>query len=442
MKLVAHYQSARADYLFQAQELSAVEAQAETTITLDPEQKRQEVDGFGASFTDSAAYLIDKVLSEQDKQAVMKNLFDPVAGIGLSLIRNPMGASDYARSIYSYDDQAPGEVDPELHDFSIAHDRESILPLTQWAKELNPNLKLFASPWSPPGWMKTTGMMNGGKLKEEYYDTYAQYFVKFIQAYASEGVTVAAVTPQNEPLFMPVHYPSMEFLAHEEATFVRDYLKPALITAGLTTKVFAYDHNWDRIDYAYDMLDYAGAELDGIAWHWYGGRPISQSRVHEQFPQIETHFTEGSGGEWIPEFEPAFSNVMRMGIEIMRNHSRSFILWNMALDENNGPTVPGFGKSTCRGLVKVNQQTQALTYTLDYYALAHFSKFVLAGAIRIETTQTDTLKNVAFLNQDGSIVTVVFNDGTSPQTFSLATPTAKITTLTIEPKAALTLVTK
>lgn len=434
------YRTTGADDLFQPIPVLTSELRSNESVSIETTRQFQEIDGFGASFTDSAAYLIDQVLSDADKHRVMTALFDREEGIGLSVIRNPMGASDYARTIYSYDDQPVGQVDPELRGFSIDHDRESILPLTKWATEINPTARIFASPWSPPGWMKTSESMKGGKLKEEYYEAYANYFVKYIQAYGAEGLTISAITPQNEALFMPLHYPSMEFLAHEEGRFIKDYLKPAFVRHGLTTKILAYDHNWDRIDYAFDILDEAGQSVDGIAWHWYGGRPISQSRVQEAFPEIETHFTEGSGGEWIPAFEPAFSNVMRTGIEITRHYSKSFVLWNMALDEQNGPTVPGFGKSTCRGLVTINQVTKELTYTLDYYGLAHFSKFVKAGARRIASTANQFVKNVAFLNTDGTIVSVVFNDSQKSETFTLEIDGKALNTLDIPAKSAMTLV--
>lgn len=440
MKNMTIYQSTAADNLFQPVDYQVSNNEAEAVIAIASKETYQTIDGFGASFTDSSAYLIDQVLDGNDKESLMTKLFDLEEGIGLSVIRNPMGASDYARTIYSYDDQPTGQVDPELKDFSIAHDLESILPLTKWAGDINPDLQVFASPWSPPGWMKTSGIMNGGKLKEEYYEAYANYFVKFIQAYQERGIKINAITPQNEALFMPLHYPSMEFLAHEEGHFIKNYLKPAFEANQLATKILAYDHNWDRIDYAFDVMDLAGDAVDGMAWHWYGGRPISQSRVQKEYPEMETHFTEGSGGEWIPEFEPAFSNVMRTGIEVMRNYSKTFILWNLALDENNGPTVPGFGKSTCRGLVKINQETKELTYTLDYYALAHFSKFLKHGAKRIGTTEHHIIKNVAFLNTDGSIVCVLFNDSETTQTVSLEITEQGAKTIDIPQKSAMTLV--
>lgn len=434
------YQTLNENHLFEPVEVKSSEKKTTGEITIEPTQTFQEIDGFGASFTDSAAYLIDNKLSESSKQELMKQLFDEKDGIGLSVIRNPMGASDYARTIYSYNDLPDGEEDLELEQFSISHDLESILPLTKWAQKLNSNLKLFASPWSPPGWMKTSGIMNGGKLKKEYYDVYARYFASFIKEYKKHGLDVYAITPQNEALFMPLHYPSMEFLAHEEADFIKNYLKPTFEKESIGTKILAYDHNWDRIDYAFDVLDEAFDSVDGIAWHWYGGRPVSQSRVQNEFPTKEMHFTEGSGGEWIPAFEPGFSNLMRTGINIMRNHSKSFVLWNMALDENNGPTVPEFGKSTCRGLVLINQETEELSYTLDFYGLAHFSKFVFFGAKRIASNESGVTKNVSFLNTDGSITSIFFNDGDEEEVINVKIGKTEMINLEIAPKSAVTLV--
>jgi len=390
---------------------TAASAAVPLPVELDDRVTHQEVDGFGASFTDSAAYLIHQVLSEDVRNDLMEKLFHPEKGIGLSVLRNPMGASDFARTIYSYDDVPEGEADPQLQRFSIAHDEEDIIPLLKRALTINPDVKLFASPWSAPGWMKTSGSMITGELKPEYYPAYAEYFVRFVEAYGKAGLPVYAVTPQNEALFVPPHYPGMLMPPEAQAEFIREHLKPAFRRQKLAAKILCYDHNWDRPDYPLTVLEEAGADVDGVAWHWYNGEPAAQSRVAQAYPDKEVHFTEGSGGEWIPPFERAFSHVMRMGIEILRNHSKSFILWNMALDENNGPTVPGFGRSTCRGIVRINQQTGELEYTLDYYALAHFSKVIRPGARRIDcTAPIDALRSVAARNPDGTVGAVLFND--------------------------------
>ncbi|AZS13207.1 glycoside hydrolase family 30 protein [Paenibacillus lutimineralis] len=409
-----------------------------STVAIDEQKTYQVMDGFGASFTDSAAYLIHQVLDEEQRGELMSRLFDSDQGIGLSVLRNPMGASDYAREIYSYNDLPENETDLELERFSISHDEEDIIPLLQEAVRLNPEIKLMASPWSAPGWMKTSGHMIGGELKKEYYPVYAEYFVRYIKSYASHGLPTYAVTPQNEALFVPGHYPGMLMLPEAQSDFIKNHLKPGLVRNQIDTKILCYDHNWERPDYPLTVLEQAHDEVDGVAWHWYGGIPSAQSDVHQAYPTKEVHFTEGSGGEWIPAFEPAFSNVMRTGIEILRNHSKSFVLWNMALDEHNGPTVPGFGQSTCRGIVLVNQQTHELTYTLDYYALAHFSKFVRPKAVRIASSSYDSIRSVAFKNTDGSIAVILFNDSEQEGNVELKLQEESVLSFQIEAKSAMT----
>jgi len=438
------YQSTGEDALFvsvsQDQLKSQDSGKETTTILLDDQQTYQEMDGFGASFTDSSAYLINQILSEEQRAEVMNRLFHPEEGIGLSVIRNPMGASDYARTVYSYNDLPENQTDPELSGFSIAHDEADVIPLTQKALELNPELKLFASPWSAPGWMKTSGSMITGQLKNEWYPAYAEYFVKYIQAYASHGLPIHAVTPQNEALYEPGHYPGMLMPAEAQADFIKNHLKPALVRNDIQSKILCYDHNWDRPDYPLTVLDEAAEEVDGVAWHWYGGEASAQTKVYEAFAGKEVHFTEGSGGEWIPPFEQAFSNVIRTGIEILRNYSKSFVLWNMALDENNGPTVPGFGKSTCRGIVKVNQQTKELTYTLDYYALAHFSALIRPKAVRIDSSSNEaSIRSVAFKNTDGSIALVLFNDGEETGNVQVQLREEELLSFQLESKSALSI---
>ncbi|GGF92051.1 glucosylceramidase [Paenibacillus albidus] len=409
-------------------------------VTLDDNRSYQQMDGFGASFTDSSAYLMNQVLREEQREEVMRRLFDPQDGIGLSVLRNPMGASDYARTVYSYNDLPAPETDPEMTRFSVAHDEADVIPLTLQALMLNPQLKLFASPWSAPGWMKTGGSMLGGQLKSEYYAAYADYFVKYIQAYAAHGLKVHAVTPQNEALYEPLHYPSMLMLPEAQSDFIKNHLKPAFVKHGMDTKILCYDHNWDRPDYPLTVLEQAGDEVDGVAWHWYGGEASAQTKVYEAVPGKEVHFTEGSGGEWIPPFEQAFSNVMRTGIEILRNYGQSMVLWNMALDEHNGPTVPGFGQSTCRGIVQVNQQTGELTYTLDYYALAHFSKVIRPGAVRIASSSEDEdIRSVAFRNTDGSLAVVLFNDGSVTANVDMNLREEGLLSLKLESKSAVSI---
>ena len=379
-------------------------------VKLDPNTTYQTILGVGASLTDASAYLMHDVLAEDKRIDLMRQLFSQDDGIGISFLRNPMGSSDYARFVYSYNDLPQGQTDDDLSEFSIAHDQADIIPLIHEALTLNPNLKVMASPWSAPGWMKSSGSMIGGSLNGQNYSTYAQYFVKFIEAYAAEGIDIFAVTPQNEPLYVPAHYPGMSMSPTAQAVFIRDHLRPAFTAANLDTKILAYDHNWDRKDYPLTVLEKAADAVDGIAWHVYGGNPIAQTEVFRQYPDHDVYFTEGSGGEWVPPFATAFQSLIKTGIDVFRNYSKTYVLWNMALDENNGPVIPGFGNSTCRGVVTINQSTGELTYNLDYYVLAHFSDYLQKDAVRIESSKGDgNFTSLAMLNPDGTLVTLIYN---------------------------------
>lgn len=385
-------------------------ADGDDVIRIDAGVRHQPIVGFGASMTDSSAYLLHEVLDARTRDAVMRELFDPVHGAGLSVLRNPMGASDYARCCYSYDDMPAGRGDDALEHFTLEHDERDIIPLVRQAIALNPDLFVMASPWSAPAWMKDSGTMKGGRLLPEHYAAYARYFVRFVQGYRDHGITVAAVTVQNEPLYEPTHYPSMGFPARSEAAFIHGHLRPAFDRAGLDTAILAYDHNWDRPDYPLEVLGLAGGDVDGIAWHWYAGDPAAQDMVAARYPDVPMYFTEGSGGSWIPGFRPAFEHLMRQAIGALRHGARTFVLWNVALDEHNGPTVPGFGRSTCRGLFAVDTRTGAASPTVDYHGLSHFSRVIRPGAVRVDSGDPEGLMSVAALNRDGSIGCVLWND--------------------------------
>lgn len=379
-------------------------------IHINPNKQFQTILGSGASFTDSSAYLINQVLSLEDKNNLMKKLFDREEGIGLSFIRQPMGASDFARDFYTYNDRPQGETDEELNYFSIDYDRVDIIPLLKQALKLNPSIKVMASPWSAPGWMKTSETWIGGQLKPQYYEVYGEYFSRFIQAYRDEGVQIYAVTPQNEPLYVPNHYPGMGMNTQQQINFIQKGLVPAFQRADIDTKILIYDHNWDRKDYPLDILRTIPELVSGVAWHVYGGQVNAMLEVVREFPNHDVYFTEASGGEWVPPFEQAFLGAIKTGIDVFRNYSKTYVMWNFALDENNGPVVPGFGRSTVRGIVTINQETKELVYNLDYYVLAHFSKFTQQDAIRIDSTKADgNFTSVAFLNPDQSVNLIVYN---------------------------------
>lgn len=311
-----------------------------TNITVDENTRYQTFTGGGASFTDTAAWLMkgSGALSQATRDETMKKLFSPTEGIGLSFVRNPMGGSDLARFGYTYDDLPAGQTDPGLTKFSIAHDLQDVLPLTKQARQLNPALTTVASPWTAPAWMKDSGQLNGGWLKAENYGTYADYFVKYLQAWKDQGVPVDYVTAQNEPTCCS-GYPSMSWNGSGLAYFTKSELLPKLQGAGLTTKVLAHDWNWDTYDaYAAPTVDDAAVRshpnFGGIAWHGYGGDIAKQTAVHDKYPGLDAFQTEHSGGTWIADQQ---REDMLNIIDYTRNWAKSVTKWSLAVDQNRGP---------------------------------------------------------------------------------------------------------
>ncbi len=393
-------------------------ATAVPAILLDVHARCQTIEGFGASMTDSSAYLMNQKIPPGALPGVMALLFDHTAGIGVSFLRNPMGSSDLARTAYSYDDLAAGATDPTLASFSIAHDQADILPLLKQARAINPRITLMGSPWSPPGWMKTTGSMIGGSLLPTAYPAFANYFVKYLQAYAAEGVPVDYISLQNEPLYVPGDYPGMLLTAAEALPILRDHLLPALAANNLSTKVLVYDHNWDNTAYPSTVLaDPAlanSAQIAGTAWHWYGGPAGAMTTLHNAHPDKRNYVTEASGGTWISD---EVKTDFEMITHSMRNWSGAYVKWGLALDENRGPHYGGCG--TCTGLITVNQSTGAVTPAIDYYTLGHFSKFVPPGAVRVWSSNAPGLISAAFVNPDGSSALVAYNDSATSRRFQV-----------------------
>ncbi len=393
-------------------------------LIVDETQPYQEIEGFGAAFTDSAAYLLEQVAQPQALSSTMSDLFTRNGnGIGLSFMRNPMGASDIARSVYSFDDLPTGQTDTTLASFSIAHDQSYILPLIIQARTLNPQMKIMANPWSPPGWMKTSGSMIGGTLLPSMYTPFANYFVKYLQAYQAAGVPIDYISLQNEPLYLPSNYPGMGMDAPTQLTVLRDYVLPALTTASLPAKVLVYDHNWDTPAYPEtvfaDPTILASSQVAGAAWHGYAGTPGAQQTVENLFPTKGTWETEHSGGTWqTDQYTTDFLEIT----QVLRNSGRSFVKWSLALDQNLGPNLTDLGLSyggcnTCTPIVTVNSATGAVTKDIEYYTLGHYSKYVLPGATRIYSSNASGVVSAAFMNPDSSKALIVFNSSTTSQTF-------------------------
>lgn len=414
------------------------------TLTVDPSLRYQRMDGFGASITDSSASLLMD-LDATTRDATMRDLF---ADNGISFLRQPVGSSDFVDGPhYTFDDVAPGETDFDLSEFSIEHDRAEVLPLLRQARELNPGLKVMATPWSPPAWMKTGDSLVGGRLKDDprVYQAYADYLVKFVQAYAAEGVPVYGLTIQNEPQNRhPSGYPGTD-LPVRQAVAVIDRLGPALRAAGLRTKIFGYDHNWSlhpddekatppgedpEREYPTDLLEStAGRWLAGTAYHCYAGDQKRMTELHHRFPDKDIWFTECSGSHG-PSDPPAqfFSDTLKwharnLTLGVTRNWARSMITWNIALRPDGGPHNGGC--DTCTGVVTV-QPDGSVTRNAEYYTIGHLARFVRPGAWRVASSSFGTtswngmLMSAAFVNPDGSRVLVVHNEHDDPRSFAVA----------------------
>ena len=398
----------------------AAPAGAATVIDVDERQEFQEMVGFGASITEASAWLITQRMSRAQRDALLRDLFDPATGLGFSFTRLTMGASDFSLSHWTYDDVPAGETDPTLARFSIDHDRRDVLPVVKQALAINPALKVMASPWSAPAWMKTSGSLIKGTLRPEAYGPFAEYFRRYVEAYAAEGVPIWAITVQNEPHFEPENYPGMRFDPLQRAEFLKSHLGPLFERAGIRTLVFDWDHNWDEPESPLAVLNDPAAKryVDGVAWHCYKGEVPAQSRVHDAHPDVDAYFTECSGGEWSPKFADNlkwFTSTLVIGST--RHWARGVLLWNLALDQKHGPHAGGCGD--CRGVVTIDSASGAVTRNVEYYALGHASRFVRPGARRIASTSgVSGLESVAFRNPgDGSKVLLVLNGAAERRAF-------------------------
>lgn len=391
-------------------------------VTVDENHRFQSIVGFGASFTESAAVLVHHRLPPDARGELIQRLFDPKAGIGLSFLRQPMGASDFALDSFTYDDVPDGAADPSLAAFTLARDDAAAVPLLLEARRRNPRLTVMGTPWSPPAWMKSSRSLIGGTLDPAAYDAYARYFVRFVQGYAARGIPVAAVTTQNEPHFSPAGYPGMALSPAAEAEFVGRHLGPAFAAAGITTRILAFDGNWDGAGHALEVLSdpLAGPYLAGAAFHCYAGDPDRQDEVLARHPDKAIWMTECSGGGWSPDFAANLRwGVHTLVIEAVRHGASVVATWNMALDQDSGPTNGGC--QDCRGVATVDTRTGEVAYNVEYYVLGHASAFVFPGAVRIASTSygSGSVETVAFENPDGTRALIVLNSSGRSETFVL-----------------------
>ncbi|HJV43699.1 glycoside hydrolase family 30 protein [Caulobacter sp.] len=405
---------------------SAISAQAVAglpVIAVDAKERHQSIVGFGAAITDASAWLIQNRLTPKQRDDVLRELYGRAnGGLGFSFTRITIGASDFSLDHYSLDDLPPGTTaDPKLEHFSLKRPQEYVFPTVRAALKINPDLKVMASPWSAPAWMKTTGSLVKGQLKPEAYPVYADFFARYIQEAGKVGVPTDYLSIQNEPDFEPDNYPGMRWLPKDRAKFFGDDLAAVFLREKITTKVLDWDHNWDQPQQPLTVLadPKARAFLAGVAWHCYAGDVSAQEQVRAAHPDKDVFFTECSGGEWSPKFDDSFSwMVEQLIIGSTRGGARGVLMWNLALDEKYGPHAGGCGD--CRGVLSIDSRTGAVTRTQEYYAFGHASRFVRPGAVRIGSpAKVGDLRTVAFQNRDGGRVLIVLNVGHAPASFAI-----------------------
>jgi glucosylceramidase len=392
-------------------------ANGHSFVDVDASRTYQSMDGFGYTLTGGSAYVINK-MGAAEKSSLLKELFGKEDNaISISYLRISIGASDLDDTVFSYDDLPGGQTDPELKHFSLKPDKAGLIPLLKEILRINPAIKILGSPWSPPAWMKDNGKTKGGSLKKEFYPVYANYFVKYIQQMRAEGIKIDAITPQNEPLH-PGNNPSLLMVATDQAEFIRDHLGPAFKKAGIKTKIILYDHNCDRPDYPLTVLKdpAAKAYVHGSAFHLYAGDISALTEVHNAHPDKHLYFTEqytASSGKFEGDLRWHIKNLI---IGAPRNWSRTVLEWNLANDPSFGPHTPG-GCTTCKGALTIDGS--AVTRNVAYYIIAHASKFVPAGSVRIESTAFGDLYSVAFKTPAGKKVLIVLNDGKNKASFNI-----------------------
>jgi glucosylceramidase len=426
--------------LFERQQLPlplGTAGNARPTIEIDETQKFQSIDGFGFALTGgSAQHLIH--MSADRRAAILRELFaTDGTNIGVSYVRLTIGASDLNERVFTYDDMDEGQTDFDLVHFDLGPDKSDVIPVMKEILRINPKIKILASPWTAPSWMKSNNNAKGGSLKPENYAVYSRYFVKYVRAMKAEGIVIDAVTVQNEPL-NPKNTPSLVMQAAQEAEFIKHHLGPAFRAAGIKTKIVLYDHNCDVPEYATSILADRDAAryVDGSGFHLYGGKIEAMSQVHAAAPRKNLYFTEQmvvGAVEGRPSINIA-GPVKRLIVGATRNWSRNVLLWNLAADPKNNPHTGDGGCGMCQGAITIDGDQ--VSRNLAYYVVAHASKFVRPGSVRIASPAPDLLPNVAFRTPSGKHVLIVVNAGAAAQTFDIRS--AKTMTATLAAGAVAT----
>lgn len=411
---------------------------------VDPAEQMQSIDGFGFALTGGSAELLMK-MSKDARAKILHQLFATDGNsLGVSYLRLTIGASDMNSFVFSYDDLAKGETDGDLKKFDLAQDKNDVIPVMKEILAIAPGIKILGSPWSAPAWMKTNGDVRGGALKEDCYPAYALYLVKYVQEMKKQGIDIDAITIQNEPLNSN-NTPSMQWQVNQQLVFLRDHLYPAFTKAGLKTKVVLFDHNLDRADYPLTLLSdpVISQFADGSGFHNYAGDMSAMGTVHTARPDKNLYFTEQMTTEKPGSPTIAIApTVKRMLIDTTRNWSKNVILWNLAADPQDNPHTNNGGCPVCQGAITIDKD--AVSLNIAYYTIAHASKFVRPGSVRIATNtrgdrtvsltedeerrgvkrvtvieNSQVLPNVAFKTPEGKIVLIVANDTASMGFFTV-----------------------
>lgn len=388
------------------------------SILVNDRQSYQPIDGFGFALTGGSAQHIIR-MSAPARAALLKDLFATGANhIGTSYLRVSIGASDLNERVFSYDDMPEGQTDTSLQHFDLGPDKQDVIPVLKEILTINPAVKILGSPWSPPAWMKDNHDTRGGSLKPEYYGVYAAYFVRYIRAMRQHGITIDAITVQNEPLH-PGNNPSLLMRAPEQALFVKNWLGPVFKKEGIKTKIIIWDHNADKPEYPMSILADPGAAqyVDGSAFHLYGGKIETLSQVHDAYPGKNLYFTEqwvGAPGDFKRDIR---EHIEKLIIGATRNWCRTVIEWNLAADPYYKPHTDRGGCDRCLGAVTIAGDSSYRNPA--YYIIAHAAKFVRPGSLRIASTTVDSLPNVAFRTPAGQTVLVVLNTGAAAKTFHI-----------------------
>ncbi len=381
-----------------------------TGILINTQKQFQSIDGFGYTLTGGSAQLI-YALEASKRKAILEELFGQgLSSIGISVLRIAVGASDLDGQVFSYDDVPSGQTDPSLKQFSLKASQSDLIPLMQEIKKINPKIKLMATPWSPPAWMKDNQSSKGGSLLPENYQVYANYLIRYLQEMKALGLEIDYLTPQNEPLH-PGNNPSLLMLASEQNLFIKNHLGPAIQKAGLKTKIIVYDHNCDKPEYPLEILNDAITRqfVAGSAFHLYNGDISALGLVRKAHPDKDVYFTEqwtGAKGDFAGDFNWHIKNVI-MGA--LNNDAKTALEWNLANDPNWEPHTPG-GCTECKGALTIDKNGQILR-NQAYYIIAQASKFIPTESKRIEISNLPKgVNGVAVQRPDKKVVVILQNE--------------------------------